>query len=89
MAAYDNTNSGALFTNEKKTEDRHPDFQGSIDVDGVQYWLSGWKKIIQKGDKAGQKMISLSIKPKDEQNAGQAKSGNGKQQHGRDDDGFF
>lgn len=59
---YDNTNRGALFINENKTDDKHPDRSGSLNVDGVDYWLSGWLKDGKSG-----KFLSLSIKPKDQQ----------------------
>jgi hypothetical protein len=52
---YDNTNSGALFKAEKKT-DSHPDYNGSINIDGTDYWLSAWLK----KDKNGNTYMSLS-----------------------------
>ena len=60
MAEYDNTNTGVLFSNKKKTSDKHPDRTGSLNVDGVEYWLSGWVK----KDKNGQPFMSLSVKAK-------------------------
>ena len=60
---YDNTNSGALFDNSRKTTANHPDFNGSLDVGGVQYWISGWKK----KDRNGNTFVSLSVNPKDQQ----------------------
>jgi hypothetical protein len=60
--AYDNTNSGILSRNERKTADNHPDFTGQINVAGVDYWLSGWVK--ERKDGTG-KFFSLSVKPKD------------------------
>lgn len=36
---YDNTNTGASFKNDNKLEDWHADFRGSINVDGVDYWI--------------------------------------------------
>jgi hypothetical protein len=58
--AYDNTNRGVLFNNDKKQNANHPDWQGNINVGGVEYWLSAWNKEGQKGA-----FISLSVKPKD------------------------
>jgi len=60
MAEYDNTNRGALFRNEQKEQPNHADYNGSININGVDYWLNGWAKI----SKAGKKFLSLSIKPK-------------------------
>lgn len=60
---YDNTNSGALFDNSRKTTANHPDFNGSLDVGGVQYWISGWKK----KDRNGNTFVSLSVKPKEQE----------------------
>ena len=59
---YDNTNRGVLFRNEKKETEKHPDFTGSIDVGGVDHYLSGWIK----ESKQGKKFFSLSVKPKQE-----------------------
>ena len=60
---YDNTNRGSLFKNDKKTEDKHPDLSGSINIDGKDYWISGWSKV----SKGNNKYISLSARLKQEQ----------------------
>ena len=60
---YDNTNRGALFKNEEKTQDNFPDYKGSINVNGVDLWISGWLKT---SEKTGKRFMSLSVKPKDE-----------------------
>ena len=61
--AYDETNRGTLSRNTRKTEDKHPDFSGQINVDGVEYWLSGWTK--ERKDGSG-RFFSLSVRRKDE-----------------------
>ena len=60
--SYDNTNSGILSRNDRKEKDSHPDFQGQINVAGIDYWLAGWVK--ERKDGTG-KFFSLSVKPKD------------------------
>lgn len=64
--AYDNSNSGLLAKNQRKEKDTHPDYSGSINIDGQDYWLSGWIKEGREGTKLeGQKYFSLSVKPKE------------------------
>ena len=58
---YDNTNRGALFRNNRKEQDNHPDHTGSINIDGKEYYLNAWIKTSQNGNK----FFSLSVKPKD------------------------
>lgn len=58
---YDNTNRGVLFVNDRKEKDSHPDRKGSINVEGKEYWLSGW---IKQG--ANGQFLSLSVQPKEE-----------------------
>lgn len=62
---YDNTNSGAIFYNERKAKDTHPDYTGSLNVQGVEYWVSGWTKHGKSGKYKGKKFMSIAIKPKD------------------------
>lgn len=58
---YDQTNSGALFKNDRKEKPTHPDYKGSINVDGVDYWVSSWLKQGQKGT-----FMSLALTKKEE-----------------------
>ena len=68
--SYDNTNSGMLSRNEKKEKDTHPDFRGSINVEGREYWLSAWVKEGKPGGKMeGKKYFSLSVSPKEQKSA--------------------
>ncbi len=61
MTQYDNTNRGVLFKNDRREQDSHPHYRGSINVGGEEFWLSAWLKESEKG-----KFMSLSVKPKDE-----------------------
>jgi uncharacterized protein (DUF736 family) len=60
---YDNTNRGALFKNDDKQNDNHPDYKGSINVNGTDLWISAWLKT---SEKTGKKFLSLSVKAKEE-----------------------
>lgn len=61
---YDETNRGAIWKNENRQSDKHPHFSGSINIDGKDYWLSGWKKAEGASDRAP--LVSFSVRPKDE-----------------------
>ena len=54
-------NSGALFKNDRKSGDTDRDYAGTLNVEGKEFWLSGWVKEA----KSGQKFLSLSLKAKD------------------------
>jgi hypothetical protein len=41
-------NRGALFREQKEKETDH-DYSGTINIGGVEYWLSGWVKTSKKG----------------------------------------
>lgn len=47
---YDNTNTGAIFKNEKKA-DNHPDYKGKINVDGKEKEIALWVKTSKDGTK--------------------------------------
>lgn len=59
----DNYNKGTIAKNERKTEDKHPDIAGSLNVDGKDFWINGWLKT---NSRDGSKFYSLSVKPKQE-----------------------
>ena len=58
---YDNTNRGAIFRNDKKESEKHPDMTGALNVGGTEYYVSAWTKVSKKGSK----FLSLSVKAKD------------------------
>lgn len=64
MSQHDNTNRGAIWKNKKKEKDTHPDFTGSLNVDGVEYWVNAWKR---KDDAPGNApALSFSVRPKED-----------------------
>ena len=57
MSNYDNTNTGALFKNERKPAgSKQPDYRGKVNVDGRDLELAGWVREVRSG-----KFISLKI----------------------------
>ena len=57
MNQYDNTNSGALFTNKNRKEEKHPNYTGKLNVNGKEYQISGWIK----ETKNGEQFLSLKL----------------------------
>lgn len=60
---YDDTNRGALFKNDRKESDKHPDYKGPMNFNGQDGWMAAWLK----KDKNGRTYMSLSWQPKDDQ----------------------
>jgi len=59
---YDNNMRGLISKNDRKTEDKHPDIKGQCEIDGTEYWISGWLK--EKKDGSG-KFYSLVFQAKE------------------------
>lgn len=61
---FDNNMRGVLFENDKKQRgDQQPDLRGSVEIEGVSYWLSGWWK---KSDKVQGDFLSLTLQEKED-----------------------
>lgn len=44
MSDYDNNLTGIIGKNDRKEKDSQPDIKGNCEINGVQFWISGWKK---------------------------------------------
>jgi hypothetical protein len=60
-------NNGALFKNDRKEQEKHPDYTGSAVVDGIEYYLSAWIK--EPSGKAKNKWMSIAFTRKDQKHA--------------------
>jgi len=60
-------NSGTLFKNDKKTEPKHKDSNGSGELtcqhcgEVNTFWIAGWRKVSQ----TGRHFLSMSFQPKE------------------------
>jgi hypothetical protein len=62
---YDNTDKGALFKNDRKENDKHPDMKGTLNVGGKDFWISAW---FNQNEKVG-KFVKLAVTEKEEKKA--------------------
>lgn len=65
MSNYDNNMRGSIWKNDKKEKDTHPDFRGSAEVNGVEYWVSAWRR--KEGANPNSPALSFSFQAKEEQ----------------------
>jgi hypothetical protein len=70
MNQYDNTNKGAIFKNNQKAHENQPEYKGSLNVEGKEYWVSVW---INEKKSDGEKYMSLKLTAKDEVMGGAVK----------------
>ena len=66
---YDNNLSGVLFKNDKDGNEKRPDYKGSAEIEGVQYWVSAWIRDGAKG-----KFMSMKYEAKEKQQAKQSQA---------------
>lgn len=59
---YDNTNTGTLARNDRKTDEKHADFKGTINVEGREFWLDAYVRARKDGTG---KFFSLRVKAKE------------------------
>lgn len=84
MTEYDQTNRGSIWKNDRKESDKHPDFTGSLNVNGAEYYVSAWKR--KEGASPKAPALSFSIKRK-EADAKPAKGNGGSARLNDDMDG--
>lgn len=65
MSQYDDTNRGQIWGNDRKEKPTHPDFKGTLNVDGVEYWVSAWKR--KEGANPKAPALTFSVQPKEQQ----------------------
>jgi hypothetical protein len=46
---YDNNFTGRIGKNDRKEKDTHPDIKGDCEIDGVEYWVNGWRTMRKDG----------------------------------------
>ena len=56
----ENKNSGALFRNDKRETEKHPEYTGKITIEGKDYYLSAWVNEMRNG----QKYFAIKATPK-------------------------
>jgi hypothetical protein len=61
---YDNTNRGSIWKNDKKETDNHPDFTGTLNVDGIEFWVSAWKR--KEGADPKAPALSFTVRMKED-----------------------
>ena len=66
MAYETRENTGSLFRNKDKKEEKHPNAKGECKIGGIVYEVAAWTK----KDKNGNPWQSLSFKQKGEQYVG-------------------
>ena len=59
-------NTGVLWVNNQKREERDRDSRGDATIDGVDYWISGWNR----EKKNGETYVKLYFKKKESQAQG-------------------
>lgn len=57
MAFQNKPNTGAMFSNRNKKEDKHPDLKGTINLSGNEMNIAAWKRTT----KSGQQFLSIKV----------------------------
>src|SRR5262249_20600439 len=77
---FDNKEKGNLWPDDRKKEkSKAPDRTGTLNVGGVEFWISGWLRKTEDG----RQYLSLAVQKKEDKGRGQG--GGGGSSRGRDD----
>lgn len=64
MTEYDNTNRGSIWKNENQRPGKQDaDFTGSINIEGREFWLNGWRR--KEGAGPRSPAMTFTVRPKD------------------------
>jgi hypothetical protein len=67
MAGPQKNMSGVLFKNHRRRDGKEdPHLQGSCTIDGRRLWVNAWTNEIQRGERRGERYISLSFRSAEE-----------------------
>jgi hypothetical protein len=70
MAEPQKDMSGVLFRNDRRRDGKQdPNLQGSCTIGGRRYWVSAWTHEVQRGQRVGQRYLSLSFTPAEDRDA--------------------
>ena len=58
---YDNTNRFVLFKNDQGSNPKRPQYRGTLNVKGEEFFISAW---IKESAKTGSKFMSGTVEPK-------------------------
>lgn len=61
MAQFDNNLRGTLSKSKNRRSEKSPEYSGSCEINGQQFWISGWIKSGHSGD-----FLSLAFQAKEE-----------------------
>ena len=85
--SYDNNNQGAIWKNDDKQKETQADFKGSATIEGVEYWVSAWKRPKDGNPKAP--ALKFKVTAKEEvHNNGKEKAEQSLQSNGQGFDEF-
>ena len=63
--SYDDTNRGSIWKNENKRPDKQDaDYTGTLNVDGVEYWVNAWRRKRDASPRAPE--LTFTVRPKEE-----------------------